>query len=58
MEIEKIPSLMCDKCGGTNAMIVDGVLECDDCERITAQSSDLLKSKQKTVILLNNGEDK
>lgn len=34
--IEKIPSLRCDKCGSWAVIMTNNGIECDDCSRITA----------------------
>ena len=46
MEVEKLPSLKCNQCNSERVMIVNNKQECNDCVGITAQSSDLLKSKR------------
>ena len=43
--VEKIPSPECDHCGSNCVIVTDKGLECDDCSRITAQTSDFLKQK-------------
>jgi len=46
MKVEKIPSPMCENCGSYCVILTDEGFECDDCDRITAQTSDLLKDKK------------
>lgn len=46
MEVIKLPSLKCDLCGSYRVMLVDDTIECDDCMKVTAQTSDFIKRKQ------------
>ena len=45
MKVEKIPSLICNECGSYCVTLTDEGFECDDCNRITVQTSDLLKER-------------
>ncbi len=45
MEIEKIPELKCNRCKGIYVIVTKNGLECDDCNRITRETSEDLKSK-------------
>lgn len=51
MKIEKIPSLICEDCGSYCIIKTDEGFECDECNRITAQTSDLLKSENNKLKL-------
>ena len=53
MEVEKVPSLRCEECDGVSITIVDGIPECDDCNAVTAQTSDFLKEKNKKLLLMS-----
>lgn len=44
--IEKIPTLICDICESSCVIMTNKGIECDDCNRITAQTSDLTKQKK------------
>jgi hypothetical protein len=46
MKIERVPSLICENCGSYCVILTDKGFECDDCNRVTAQTSDLLKNKK------------
>jgi len=35
INIEKIPPLKCDKCGGINVVMTDDGPECDNCDKKT-----------------------
>ena len=58
IEIEKIPSPTCDSCGSYHVIFTDDGFECDNCNSITVQTSDLLKQrdKLKKLTLDNFGE--
>lgn len=51
MKIEKIPSLICENCGSCYIMKTDEGFECDECNRITAQTSDLLEEENSKLKL-------
>ena len=58
MEIEKIPSPTCENCGSYCVILTDEGFECDDCNRVTAQTSDLAKKeKDKLELTLKNLEN-
>lgn len=61
MKIEKIPSPTCENCGSYCVILTNEGFECDDCRRVTAQTSDLLQSKknklEKRLTLNNFGEN-
>lgn len=46
MKIEKIPSLTCDDCGSSCVTMTDKGIECDDCNRVTVQTSDFIRRKK------------
>ena len=46
MKIEKIPSPKCENCGSYCVILTDEGFECDDCNRITAQTSDLMQKEK------------
>lgn len=48
-KIEKVPSPVCDTCGSSYVTMTDKGLECDDCERITAQTSDYMKKQKRKL---------
>ena len=55
IKIEKVPSLTCNNCGSCYVIMTEKGAECDDCKRITAQTSDLLISQNnKLKLTLNN----
>jgi len=60
MKVEKILSPTCNSCGSYYVILTDEGFECDDCKRVTAQTSDLLKTKEDKLekLTLNDfGED-
>ena len=46
MKVEKIPSVICDECGSNYVIITQDGKECDECNRITANTSDYLNNKK------------
>lgn len=56
MIVEKVPSLRCPACGSEYVILADNKIECDDCNRVTANTSDLTKTKKQEVekILTSN----
>ena len=58
MIIEKIPSPKCEECGSTCVFVTENGIECSDCSRITANTSDLLlERKEKVERLLTEREN-
>jgi hypothetical protein len=51
MKIEKVPCPTCENCGSYCVMLTDEGFECDDCNRVTAQTSDLVKRKKSKLVL-------
>lgn len=49
MKIEKVPSLQCNICGSLYVMNTENGIECDDCKRITANTSDLILKQRRKV---------
>lgn len=47
MIVEKVKSPVCKDCGSYCIILTENGFECDDCTRITAQTSDLLKHRKK-----------
>ena len=46
MEVIKLPSLKCELCGSYKVILVEDTQECDDCMKVTAQTSDFIKKKR------------
>lgn len=60
IEIERVPSVTCDECDSEYVIITKNGKECDDCNRITVNTSDYIqnkKNKKEKLLNLNmNGE--
>lgn len=56
MKVEKIPSLQCSVCKSFYVIKTENGIDCDDCKRITANTSDLMLKQRKKVekILTHN----
>jgi len=49
MKIEKIPPLKCKKCGSHCVTLLESGISCDDCEEVTAKTSDEMSSKKRQL---------
>jgi ribosomal protein L37AE/L43A len=57
IEVEKIPNLECEVCGSFYVTMTEKGIECDNCDKITANTSDWLKEKN-NKLTLKYGENK
>ena len=53
IEVVKVPSPKCPRCGSEHVFVFRSHIVCDDCEKETAGTSDFIKEKKnKTIKLL------